>query len=124
MRLVYLIVSDTKVFCWADHTTACHFMQHSFLLVFDCSVDRIGDNICDSENNVDLCNYDGGDCCPADVSVGCLNCEAESCACHETGLTSCFSKLNLFITQKLIDQRPFLQIVRTMIGSEMASATT
>ncbi len=86
----------------------CMTIHATFVfLVFDCSVDRIGDNICDSENNVLLCNYDGGDCCPINGLVACRNCNGESCACQETGLTSCLSnlsKLTLFITQKLINR--------------------
>ena len=47
-----------------------------------CELDWINDTICDDENNVPECNYDGGDCCqenpPDDWNVTCSQCECKS----------------------------------------------
>ena len=35
----------------------------------------IGDGFCDDANNIEECNYDGGDCCGIDVQNNfCVNC--------------------------------------------------
>ncbi|CAM9340740.1 unnamed protein product [Ectocarpus sp. 13 AM-2016] len=31
--------------------------------VESCTVDNLGDGICDTSNNIEICGYDGGDCC-------------------------------------------------------------
>ncbi|CAM9166931.1 unnamed protein product, partial [Hapterophycus canaliculatus] len=41
----------------------------SSAMVFACSVEYIGDGDCHPQNNMEICGYDGGDCCECDCNV-------------------------------------------------------
>ena len=46
-------------------------------------VDYKGDGSCDDQNNDADCDYDGGDCCGADVVTD----YCEQCACNDPGIS-------------------------------------
>ena len=42
----------------------------------------IGDGFCNDENNIEDCNYDGGDCCGISVKKNfCVNCTCTGSRC-------------------------------------------
>ena len=46
-----------------------------------CNQGWIGDGYCDDMNNIEICNYDGGDCCGDNVNTQyCFRCQ-----CHSGG---------------------------------------
>ncbi len=53
-----------------------------------CSFHLVGDGICHGENNNELCQFDGGDCCSGQDGV-CLYCFQPDCTCHETETDFC-----------------------------------
>ena len=48
---------------------------------------KIGDGICQDENNVDLCLYDGGDCCLVEVTT--TQCTECKCVSEEDEIDPC-----------------------------------
>ncbi len=70
----------------------CHECILSFIfpdpLQYECETSTIGDYVCDSSNNNQYCEFDGGDCCTGD-DIWCSNCDGDSCNCHETGESKC-----------------------------------
>ena len=52
-------------------------------LFLGCQLGFINDGICNDENNVEECNYDGGDCCGSCINTD--NCT--ECLCHNANAT-------------------------------------
>ena len=68
--------------CTAEvNTTSCSIcecMTQETILPFDpCPLfDKIGDGICNDENNNVICSYDGGDCCGSNIDTSnCSHCD-------------------------------------------------
>ncbi|CAM9857794.1 unnamed protein product, partial [Ectocarpus fasciculatus] len=47
------------------------------------TLDQIGDGICNPENNIEECRYDGGDCCPCDCSSSKHQCGSYGYNCKD-----------------------------------------
>ena len=56
----------------------------------ECRKQYKGDGECDGRNNVEMCEYDSGDCCLTEGSF-CLHCYGDWCRCHETGINYCLT---------------------------------
>ncbi len=55
-----------------------------------CIGEWIGDDVCDSVNNIIGCWYDGGDCCL--LGVPCYCDWPQDCFCHQTDLLHCIEE--------------------------------
>ena len=61
----------------------------------------IGDGFCDDANNIEECNYDGGDCCGINVQNNfCVNCTCTG-RCKYTLSVSNFASLIFFINRQI-----------------------
>ena len=48
-----------------------------------CTNNYVGDGYCDDENNIEVCNWDGGDCCNNNIQNWDEYCD--DCQCFENG---------------------------------------
>ena len=68
--------------CWCYATSSQHMSLLNSTSSSGCVLpDYKGDGYCDDDNNVEDCEYDGGDCCAGDLSL------CTTCACLDTGYT-------------------------------------
>ncbi len=52
-------------------------------------IHSVMDGLCDQENNIEECAYDGNDCCLSEDLMSCVNCNGHGCHCHETETSHC-----------------------------------
>ncbi len=69
-------------FCFGEYTCACHLTGK-----YHCTCPFGGDLICDGANNVEMCNFDDGDCCLE--IADCSYCSGDYCLCQDTGQNHC-----------------------------------
>jgi hypothetical protein len=55
-----------------------------FILIGCPSESWIGDGTCDDQTNIEVCQFDGGDCCLDNENIQLAYCTI--CLCHETGI--------------------------------------
>ncbi len=74
--------------CFPGESCRCHETGEHRCYV-KCIEDDKHNGVCDAINNVEVCEYDGGDCCLANDMNYCTNCLGDECLCKETGLRHC-----------------------------------
>jgi hypothetical protein len=55
----------------------------------------IGDGSCDDETNIEACYFDGGDCCLDNDNITLVSCTI--CLCHETGIQATLAPGGTFL---------------------------
>ena len=58
-----------------------------YSIAIECDSMLVGDGLCDDVYNIEMCNFDNGDCC-GDKSGIILTIACEKCICYHTGSTN------------------------------------
>ncbi len=88
--------TDATQHCKREFCIAVHCKQNALKSLAFCITgkvcngdhDEIDDDVCNTELNVEECNYDGGDCCDATAECDCTGAE---CFCNTDALQYCKS---------------------------------
>ncbi len=73
------------MWCILDDDCECHTTGISYCDK-QCEIASVEDGICNGNNNLELCGFDGGDCC---LGYPQCQCSGDECLCHTTGDNHC-----------------------------------